>query len=159
MDCLELANLQNFVAEKKWHLAVQCLQQILSKNKIEIDQHDLLNEILKIDQKYLKSNAPALLNHIWKLAYDSGKIKIAKDFSITYLNFLLENKRVPALEQFQKEILQRGLKKNYIDISLQIDQILGKKKANNDWENYQELHPEYDKENRKIFVRIKSTLI
>ncbi len=152
MDCLELANLQNFVAEKKWHLAVQCLQQILSKNKIEIDQHDLLNEVLKIDQKYLKLNAPAILNHLWKLAYDSGKIKIAKDFSITYLNFLLENKRVPALEQLNKDIIQRGLQKKYIDISLHIDHILGKRKAQNDWENYQELHPEYDKENEKNLI-------
>ncbi len=149
---MELTNLQNFVAEKKWHLATQCLQEIFKKQQTEIDQQILLKEILSIDQKYLKSQVPDLLNHCWKIAYNFGKIKVAKDYIITYLNFLIENKRVPALENLEKEIASRGLQKKFINISLEVDQILGRKKAIIDWENYHELHPEYDKNNKKNLI-------
>ena len=149
VDCLELVNLRNFIAEKKWQLAVECLRYIFSKNTIEIDQQALIKEVLNIDQPYLKSNANSLMSHLWKLAYDFGKIKIAKDYSRIYLDYLIENKRIPALIQLDSDIKLRGLQKSYVDITLQIDQILGRKKAENVWENHYALHPDYDKENQR----------
>jgi hypothetical protein len=138
---LELENLHQKIDEKKWNLAINEIQIYLNKSRTDLENTHLLKLFEKINLDIIEASAPELLIDFWKIAYQNGKIKNAKKYAEAIKSYLIKLKRIPALIQLQKDLLDSGLFKKNSEIENEIRFLLGTEICKNE-NAYYDLHPE-----------------
>lgn len=153
---LEIEQLHRLADEKKWTLVHRELDLKISERQNSEDDESLIQIFESLDRDYRDQHAINLYLMMWKIAFKAGKVKLAKSYVETILNYLIELKRVPALRKFIVELSQEGLLSQHKKIQM-IDTILGKKSQSSleDFA-YFEHHPEMWKNSKNI---LKSYLL
>lgn len=153
---MEIKKLHRLIDEKKWTLIHHELELRISKRENSEDDEALIQIFESLDKEYRDLYATNLYLVMWKIAFKAGKVKLAKSYAESLLNYLIELKRIPALRKLILELSQEGLfrqhKKNQM-----VDTILGKKTHSllEDFTCF-EYHPEMWKSSKNI---LKSYLL
>ena len=147
---MEIEELNQLIDEKKWKLLHQKLELKLSTRESVEDDESLIQIFENMDREYRDQYAANLYLVMWKIAFKSGKIKLAKNYIETLLDHLIEYKRVPTLRKLIFELSQEGLLQQNKKIKM-IDTILGKKNQSTlDMFYSYEYHPEMWKNSKNI---------
>ena len=153
---MKIEELHQLNDEKKWTLVHQKLELKISERKSSEDDESLIQIFENMDSDYRDQYATNLYFVMWKIAFKSGRIKLAKNYIETLLNHLIEYKRIPALRKLFVELSQEVVINQDIKFKM-IDTILGKKSQSSLEDYYSfEHHPEVWKNSKDI---LKSYLL
>lgn len=147
---LEIEQLHRLIDEKKWTLVLRVLDLKISERKTSADNESIIWIFENLDDDYRAEHASQFYFVMWKIAFQSGKIKLAKKYVETLLTNLIELKRVPALRKLIRELSDEGLLSTHKKFKM-VDTILGKKNqfSLEDSDGF-EHHPEMWKNSKNI---------
>lgn len=116
-----------------------------------VEARDCLNRFQLIEIDILNEYGPKLYLQMWKVAFDLGKLKFAKNYAEKALSYLISYKRIPQIKTFILSLQTAGLFKNKFEMYFnQLDILLGKRNNQNAFEvEYMDQylnHPEYWKQ-------------
>lgn len=123
---LEAEQLHRLIDEKKWTLVLHVLDLKISERKTSEDNESIIWVFENLDADYRAEHAQHFYFVMWKIAFQAGKIKLAKSYVEALLNNLIELKRVPALRKLIRELSDEGLLSTHKKFKM-VDTILGKK--------------------------------
>lgn len=112
--------------EKKWTLVLHELDLKISERNSSDDNESIIWIFENLDDEYRDDHAKRFYPVMWKIAFESGKIKLAKKYVEAHLNNLIEYKRVPALKKLIQELSEAGLIVTHKKFPM-VQTILGKK--------------------------------
>lgn len=150
---LENDLIHRLIGEKKWAGVLREMDQLLMlPPNLEV-QESLISFFESIDPDYRLVHAQRYYIHLWKVAFNIGKIRLAKSYAIKALDYLVEFKRIPQIKKIIEEFKHFGILKNNKKFDYP-DFILGKKNcepfsASEDW-SFLEAHPETWKDSKEM---------
>lgn len=152
---MDIEQIHRAVDEKKWTLVLRELDLLISENNSDLDE-SIIWIFENLDSEYRALHAQRFYFEMWKVAFRSGKIKLARSYVETLLDHLIELKRVPALKKLVAELQSAGLLNHHKKFQM-IDVILGKKSkfSLEDFDGF-ENHPEMWKNSKNT---LKSFLL
>ena len=147
---LEIEQLHRLIDEKKWASVLHELDLKISERENSEQDESIIWIFENLDSDYRDQHAQKFYFVMWKIAFKSGKIKLAKKYVENLLDYLIEFKRVPALKKLIAELSHAGLLNKHKKFEM-VDVILGKKR-NFLFESsdYFEHHPELWKSSKNI---------
>ena len=147
---MDIEQLHRLVGEKKWTLVLHELDLKISERTSSDDNESIIWIFENLDDEYRDEYAKRFYSVMWKIAFESGKIKLAKKYVDVHLNNLIEYKRVPALKKLMTELSAVGLLNTHKKFPM-IQTILGKKGqfSLEDSDSF-EHHPEMWKNSKNI---------
>lgn len=101
---LEIEKLHRLIDEKKWTLVLRELDLKISGRSSSEDNELIIWIFENLDVEYRLEHAQRFYSVMWKIAFESGKIKLAKKYVEVLLDNLIELKRVPALKKLITEL-------------------------------------------------------
>lgn len=125
---MEIAHLHQLIDEKKWTLIFSRFDELLLSRKTYEDNESLISIFESIDKVFREENAQRYYFEMWKVAFEVGKLKLAKSYAEFVLEYLIELKRIPALKKMISELSSTGLLKSHKKFYT-LDIILGKKSS------------------------------
>jgi hypothetical protein len=123
---LEIEQIYRLVDEKKWTLVLRVLDLKISERRSSEDNESIIWIFENLDAEFRDDHAQIFYSKMWKVAFESGKIKLAKKYVEVLLNNLIEYKRVPALKKLIQELSEAGLLTTHKKFKM-VQTILGKK--------------------------------
>ena len=153
---MEIEKIHRLNDEKKWSLVHLELELKISKRQNSEDDDSFIQIFENMDKKYRDQHATNLYLVMWKIAFKSGKLKLAKSYIENLLNYLIEFKRVPTLRRVIAELTHEGILGQQEKFKM-VDTILGKN-THSILQSYHsfEHHPEMWKNSKNI---LKSYLL
>lgn len=106
--------LHRLIDEKQWTLILRELDHSLSRTLNSEEMDSVIWAFESIDKFFREKNAQKYYFEMWKIAFNSGKIKLAKNYAEFILDYLIEYKRVPAIKKLIAELTVAGLVKKSI---------------------------------------------
>lgn len=123
---LEIEQLHRLIDEKKWTLVLRELDLKISERSSSEDNESIIWIFENLDGEYRLDHAQRFYSVMWKIAFESGKIKLAKQYVEVLLNNLIELKRVPALKKLMTELAEKKFIPTHKKFPM-LQTILGKK--------------------------------
>lgn len=123
---LEIEQLHRLIDEKKWTLILRELDLKISERSRSEDNESIIWIFENLDGEYRDAHAQRFYSVMWKIAFESGKIKLAKKYVEALLNNLIEYKRVPALKKLMMELAEAKFITTHKKFPM-LETILGKK--------------------------------
>lgn len=123
---LEIEQLHRLIDEKKWTLVLRELDLKISQRSSSEDNESIIWIFENLDDEYRLDHAQRFYSSMWKIAFESGKIKLAKKYVEALLDYLIEYKRVPALKKLMMELSEAGFIKVHKKFPM-LETILGRK--------------------------------
>lgn len=146
---LETEHLHELIKDHKWPLVLNELDTLLLNAK-EFESFDEAVWLFEqIDNEFREKHAEKYYFMMWKVAFNSGKIKLAKSYAEFLIGRLIELKRIPAIKKLKLELIEAGLFRTHKKYNL-IDVIIGKKGVVVDDIYLCESHPEMWKNTKNI---------
>lgn len=153
MDQLKI---QSLIKDQNWSNLSLFLERDLVNAESSYSELELLNIFDSINRDYRDEALIHLYPKIWKMAFDLGQIKLAKQLIETLIDHLIANKRLHQLKILEQDVQKILPKKSQTQFQL-IDILNGKRKILTDEEyEYVQLHPEQWKHNKEA---LKSNII
>lgn len=103
---LEIEQLHRLIDEKKWTLVLGELDLKISERSSSEDNESIIWIFENLDGEFRLNHAQRFYSVMWKIAFESGKIRLAKKYVEVLLNNLIEYKRVPALKKLMTELAE-----------------------------------------------------
>jgi hypothetical protein len=146
---LETETIHRLFDEKNWPFILREINhKLLDANEFE-DYTQLVWMFENLDSDFREKHARIYFLKMWKIAFKAGKIKLAKNYAETALDYLIELKRIPAIRRLKQELVEEGLFKTHKKFQF-IDFIIGKKGLSTDDVSLCEAHPEMWKTSKNI---------
>ncbi|MEA9354653.1 CDC27 family protein [Bacteriovorax sp. PP10] len=123
---MEIEQLHRLIDEKKWTLVLRVLDLKISERSSTEDNESIIWIFENLDVEYRHDHAQRFYSVMWKIAFESGKIKLAKQYVEALLNNLIELKRVPALKKLMTELAEAKFITTHKKFPM-LQAILGKK--------------------------------
>jgi hypothetical protein len=123
---LEIEQLHRLIDEKKWTLVLRELDSKISERQTSEDNELIIWIFENLDADFRLDHAQKLYSSMWKIAFESGKIKLAKKYVEELLDYLIEYKRVPAFKKLIMELSEAEFIKDHKKFPM-LETILGRK--------------------------------
>jgi hypothetical protein len=144
-----MERLHRLIDEKKWTLILRELDKKISSAKEFSDMEEIVWMFENLDHEFREEHAQKYYSVMWKFAFKTGKIKLAKNYAEFILDHLFEHKRIPALKKLRDELITEGLFKTHEKFPL-IESLLGKSDFPLEDSTPLEMHPEMWKSSKNI---------
>lgn len=114
-------------AHKTWTKELSEIESILNSSE-NFDVESLLNRYESIDENFRDQNFSHLYLKLWKVAKNSGQLKLANHYAKKALDYLFLLKRIPKIKELLQQFREEGiLKKNSEVYWRKCEILLGKK--------------------------------
>lgn len=142
-------HLNRLITDQNWPLVLRELDEILLNAKEFEELNTAVCLFEQIDNDYREKHAEKYYFNMWKVAFNSGKVKLAKSYAEFLLDRLIELKRIPAIKKLKSEFIETGLFKTHKKFN-SVDVIIGKRGVSVDELYLCEAHPEMWKNSKNI---------
>jgi hypothetical protein len=101
---LKIEHIHHLVDEKKWTQLLREIAQCISDVPCSSDYELLIYAFESIDKKFKEQHARVYYLDMWKVAFNLGKIKLAKSYAEFAILYLAELKRIPQLKKLFQDL-------------------------------------------------------
>jgi hypothetical protein len=136
---LKIIETYNSSDENKWTFIFNEIEDQLNKDEGSDNYEKLVQLFEKIEIKKREEKGIKYYPQMWKIALKAGKVKLANEYALFFMNYLIELKRIPAIKNLINEMQDAGLFKKNMNTGI-IENLTGKITLSEG--NYSKAHPE-----------------
>lgn len=124
------------------------LVKFIRSNNYENYKKECLEIFEKVDDHFQNEKSFYLYSIFWIIAFEVGRISLAKKLSQKFYKHILENKRIPAIKKFIADVERLKFTKS-LKYKNDLNVLMGKKLADKDQSIILSLHPETFKDSKE----------